>query len=221
MGDTGFDYHIVFHSIPFLAKGMVLTLILTVAAITGGLLLGTLLALARLAPMRWLAFAAGTYVNFFRSMPLILVIFWFYFLVPFILGFPIGDFYSVLVAFIMFEAAYYCEIMRAGIQSIKVGQVHAGEALGLTYRQNMRFVVLPQAFRNMIPILLSQAIVLFQDTALVYVVGLRDFLYSAEIIANRENRLMEMFITVAIVYFAMCLWGQLQVRKLQKKFVHE
>jgi len=221
MGDTGFDYHIVFHSIPFLAKGMVLTLILTVAAITGGLLLGTLLALARLAPMRWLAFAAGTYVNFFRSMPLILVIFWFYFLVPFILGFPIGDFYSVLVAFIMFEAAYYCEIMRAGIQSIKVGQVHAGEALGLTYRQNMRFVVLPQAFRNMIPILLSQAIVLFQDTALVYVVGLRDFLYSAEIIANRENRLMEMFITVAIVYFAMCLWGQLQVRKLQKKFTHE
>ena len=219
--ETGFDYHIVFHSIPFLAKGMVLTLILTVAAITGGLLLGTLLALARLAPIRWLAFTAGTYVNFFRSMPLILVIFWFYFLVPFILGFPIGDFYSVLVAFIMFEAAYYCEIMRAGIQSIKVGQVHAGEALGLTYPQNMRFVVLPQAFRNMIPILLSQAIVLFQDTALVYVVGLRDFLYSAEIIANRENRLMEMFITVAIVYFAMCLWGTLQVGKLEKKFAHE
>ncbi len=221
MADTGFDYHIVFHSIPFLAKGMVLTLILTVAAIVGGLLLGTLLALARLAPNRWLAFAAGTYVNFFRSMPLILVIFWFYFLVPFILGFPIGDFYSVLVAFIMFEAAYYCEIMRAGIQSIKVGQVHAGEALGLTYRQNMRYVVLPQAFRNMTPILLSQAIVLFQDTALVYVVGLRDFLYSAEIIANRENRLMEMFVTVAVVYFIMCLWGQLQVRKLQKKFAHE
>ena len=219
--ETGVDYHIFFHSIPFLAKGMVLTLVLTVAAITGGLLLGTLLALARLAPIRWLAFTAGTYVNFFRSMPLILVIFWFYFLVPFILGFPIGDFYSVLVAFIMFEAAYYCEIMRAGIQSIKVGQVHAGEALGLTYRQNMRFVVLPQAFRNMIPILLSQAIVLFQDTALVYVVGLRDFLYSAEIIANRENRLMEMFITVAIVYFAMCLWGTLQVRKLEKKFAHE
>jgi len=219
MGD--FDFHIVFHSIPFLAKGMVLTLLLTVLSIGGGLVLGTLLALARLGNIRWLAFAAGTYVNFFRSMPLILVIFWFYFLVPFILGFPVGDFYSVLVAFIAFEAAYYCEIMRAGIQSIKVGQFHAGEALGLTYRQNMRYVVLPQAFRNMIPILLSQAIVLFQDTALVYVVGLRDFLYSAEIIANSENRLMEMFITVAIVYFLMCLWGTLQVRKLQKRFAHE
>ena len=215
-----FDYHVVFHSIPFLAQGMVLTLTLTFFAIGGGLLLGTLLALARLAPIRALSFAAGTYVNFFRSMPLILVIFWFYFLVPFILGFPIGDFYSVLVAFIMFEAAYYCEIMRAGIQSVKVGQVHAGEALGLTYRQNMTFVVLPQAFRNMIPILLSQAIVLFQDTALVYVVGLRDFLYSADIVANRDNRLTEMFVTVAVVYFIMCLWGTLQLGKLQKRYAH-
>ena len=200
---------------------MVLTLILTVLSIGGGLVLGTGLALARLGNIRWLSFAAGSYVNFFRSMPLILVIFWFYFLVPFILGFPVGDFYSVLVAFIAFEAAYYCEIMRAGIQSVKVGQVHAGEALGLTYRQNMRYVVLPQAFRNMIPILLSQAIVLFQDTALVYVVGLRDFLYSADIIANTENRLMEMFVTVAIVYFVMCMWGTFQVRKLQKRFAHE
>ncbi len=216
-----FDYHVVFHSIPFLAQGMVLTLLLTVFAISGGLLLGTLLALARLAPFRALSFAAGAYVNFFRSMPLILVIFWFYFLVPFILGFPIGDFYSVLVAFIAFEAAYYCEIMRAGIQSVQVGQAHAGQALGLTYPQNMLYVVLPQAFRNMIPILLSQAIVLFQDTALVYVVGLRDFLYSADIIANRDNRLMEMFITVAVVYFIMCLWGTLQVGKLQKRFANE
>jgi len=219
MGD--FDYHIVFHSIPFLAKGMVLTLTLTVLSIGGGLVLGVCLALARLGKFRWLSFAAAAYVNFFRSMPLILVIFWFYFLVPLVLGFPVGDFYAVLVAFIAFEAAYYCEIMRAGIQSVKVGQFHAGEALGLTYWQNMQNVVLPQAFRNMIPILLTQAIVLFQDTALVYVVGLRDFLYSAEIIASRENRLMEMFITVAVVYFIMCLWGTLQVRKLQKKFAHE
>ncbi len=126
----GFDYHIVFHSLPFLIKGMGLTLLLTFLAMVGGIFLGTLLALARLAPIRALSFAAGTYVNFFRSMPLILVIFWFYFLVPLILGFPVGDFYSVLVAFTLFEAAYYCEIMRAGIQSVKVGQVHAGDALG-------------------------------------------------------------------------------------------
>ena len=111
--------------------------------------------------------------------------------------------------------------MSAGIQSVKMGQVYAREALGLTYRQNMQFVVLPQAFRNMIPILISQAIVLFQDTALVYVVGLSDFLYSAEIIANSENRLMEMYITVAIVYFAICSYAQIKVHNLQKRFSHE
>lgn len=221
MESGGFDFHIVFHSIPFLAKGMVLTLLLTVLGIAGGLVFGTVLALARLAPFKILSFAAASYVNFFRSMPLILVIFWFYFLVPLVLGQEIGAFQSVLIAFIMFEAAYYCEIMRAGIQSVKVGQAYAGEALGLTYPQNMRYVVLPQAFRNMIPILVSQAIVLFQDTALVYVVGLSDFLYSADIIANSENRLMEMYITVAIVYFALCSWGQFQVRNLQKKFAHD
>ena len=194
-------------------------------------MIGTLLALMRLSNVavpipylrKWLnlSFLAATYVNFFRSMPLILVIFWFYFLVPLVLGKQVGAFQSVLLAFIMFEAAYYCEIMRAGIQSVKVGQVHAGQALGLTYRQNMNYVVLPQAFRNMIPILMSQAIVLFQDTALVYVVGLSDFLYSAEIVANSENRLMEMYVTVAIVYFAMCSWAQFHVYKLQKRFAHE
>jgi glutamate/aspartate transport system permease protein len=219
--ESGFDFHIVFHSIPFLAKGMWLTLVLTFLGICGGLLFGTLLALCRLGKFRALSFAAGTYVNFFRSMPLILVIFWFYFLVPLVVGQQVGAFESVLIAFIMFEAAYYCEIMRAGIQSVKLGQVHAGEALGLTYAQNMRYVVLPQAFRNMIPILISQAIVLFQDTALVYVVGLSDFLYSADIIANSENRLMEMYVTVAIVYFVMCSWAQFRVRNLQKRFSHE
>jgi glutamate/aspartate transport system permease protein len=231
MESGGFDYHIVFHSIPFLAKGMVLTLVLTVLGIGGGLVFGTLLALMRLSDVavpvpylrKWLnlSFLAGSYVNFFRSMPLILVIFWFYFLIPLLVGEQVGAFQSVLTAFIMFEAAYYCEIMRAGIQSVKVGQAHAGQALGLTYAQNMRYVVLPQAFRNMIPILISQAIVLFQDTALVYVVGLSDFLYSAEIVAMSENRLMEMYVTVAIVYFTMCSFAQFYVRNLQKRFAHE
>ena len=231
MESGGFDYHIVFHSIPFLAKGMVLTLVLTVLGIGGGLVFGTLLALMRLSDVavpvpylrKWLnlSFLAGSYVNFFRSMPLILVIFWFYFLIPLLVGEQVGAFQSVLTAFIMFEAAYYCEIMRAGIQSVRVGQAYAGQALGLTYRQNMRYVVLPQAFRNMIPILISQAIVLFQDTALVYVVGLSDFLYSAEIVAMSENRLMEMYVTVAIVYFTMCSFAQFYVRNLQKRFAHE
>lgn len=215
---AGFDFKIIIESIPFLIEGMGLTLLLTVCAILGGLLFGTILAMCRLAPIKVLSFAAGSYVNFFRSMPLILVIFWFYFMVPIIVGRPVGGFYSVLVAFIMFEAAYYCEIMRAGIQSVRQGQVHAGQALGLTYRQNMRYVVLPQAFRNMIPILLTQAIILFQDTSLVYVVGLRDFLVAADIVANRDNRLIEMFTTVALVYFVLCLAGSLYARRLNRKY---
>jgi glutamate/aspartate transport system permease protein len=187
-------------------------------AICGGILGGTLLALCRLSPFGWLSFTAGSYVNFFRSMPLILVIFWFYFLVPLLVGRPVGGFYSVLIAFILFEAAYYCEIIRAGISSVRHGQIYAGQALGLTYQQNMRYVVLPQAFRNMIPVLLTQAIILFQDTSLVYVVGLRDFLVAGDIIANRDNRLFEMYLTVAFVYFVLCLLGSLGVRRLQRNY---
>jgi glutamate/aspartate transport system permease protein len=213
-----FDTGVIFNNLHFLAEGMQTTLILTVIAIGGGLVLGTLLALARLAPFKPLAFVAGSYVNFFRSMPLILVIFWFYFLVPHIVGRPVGGFYSVLVAFVMFEAAYYCEIMRAGIQSVRKNQIYAGQALGLTYAQNMRYVVLPQAFRNMVPILMTQAIILFQDTSLVYVVGIKDFLVSADLVANRENRILEMFTFVAVVYFVICLSGSLLVKRLQRKF---
>jgi glutamate/aspartate transport system permease protein len=213
-----FDTTVIFENVHFLLEGMQLTLVLTVVAILGGLLLGTLLALARLSPFRVVSFCAGSYVNFFRSMPLILVIFWFYFMVPHIVGRPVGGFYSVLVAFVMFEAAYYCEIMRAGIQSVRKGQIYAGQALGLTYTQNMRYVVLPQAFRNMVPILMTQAIILFQDTSLVYVVGVKDFLVSADLVANRENRILEMFTTVALVYFVICLSGSLLVKRLQRKF---
>jgi glutamate/aspartate transport system permease protein len=213
-----FDTGVIFENWHFLLEGMQTTLLLTVIAIGGGLVLGTLLALARLAPFKPLSFVAGSYVNFFRSMPLILVIFWFYFLVPLIVGRPVGGFYSVLIAFVLFEAAYYCEIMRAGIQSVRQGQTYAGQALGLTYGQNMRYVVLPQAFRNMIPILLTQAIILFLDTSLVYVVGIKDFLVSADLVANRENRILEMFTTVALVYFVICLSGSLLIRHLQRKY---
>ncbi|MDF1671324.1 MAG: ABC transporter permease subunit [Roseovarius sp.] len=215
MGD--FDFDVIITAIPFLLSGLKVTLILTVTAIIGGVIGGTLLALARLSSFKPLSYLAGGYVNFLRSMPLILVIFWFYFLVPLIVGRPIGGFYSVLIAFVMFESAYYCEIIRAGIQSVSKGQAMAGKALGLTYAQSMQFVVLPQAFHNMVPVLLTQGIVLFQDTSLVYVVGVHDFLVSADIIANRDNRLIEMYMAVAVVYFLMCTMGSLAVRILQKR----
>ena len=213
-----FDTNVIFENLHFLIEGMQLTLLLTIAAICGGLVLGTLLALARLSGFWILSLVSSTYVNFFRSMPLILVIFWFYFLVPLILGQPVGGYYSVLIAFVLFEAAYYCEIIRAGIQSVSKGQVYAGQAVGLNYFQNMCYIVLPQAFRNMIPVLLTQAIILFQDTSLVYVVGVKDFLVSADLVANRENRIFEMFTTVACVYLIICLSGSILIRKLQMRY---
>jgi glutamate/aspartate transport system permease protein len=212
-----FDYDIIWNNLPFLWEGMKVTLLLTLLAIVGGLFLGTILALVRVAKIPILAWVAAAYVNFFRSLPLILVIFWLYFLVPLILGRSVGSFYSVLVAFVLFEAAYYSEIVRAGISSVGSGQIAAARAIGLTYPQTMRYVVLPQAFRAMVPVLLTQAIILFQDTSLVYVVGLKDFLVSAELIANRDQRLIEMFIFVAIVYFVICFSGSVLTRHLQKK----
>ena len=213
-----FDTNVILENLHFLIEGMQLTLLLTLVAICGGLVLGTLLALARLSGFWILSLVSSTYVNFFRSMPLILVIFWFYFLVPLILGQPVGGYYSVLIAFVLFEAAYYCEIIRAGIQSVSKGQVYAGQAVGLNYFQNMCYIVLPQAFRNMVPVLLTQAIILFQDTSLVYVVGVKDFLVSADLVANRENRIFEMFTTVACVYLIICLSGSILIRKLQMRY---
>ena len=201
------------------------TLELTAIAAVGGLFFGTLLALARLSSIKPLSMIAAGYVNLMRSIPLVLVIFWFFFLVPVILqvtmGYErppqVGAERTAIITFIMFEAAYFCEIMRAGIQSIPRGQVHSAYALGLTYSQTMRLVVLPQAFRNMIPVLLTQTIILFQDTSLVYVISATDFVGAAAKIAQRDGRLIEMYVFVAIVYFIICFSLSLAVRQLQRR----
>jgi glutamate/aspartate transport system permease protein len=215
---SGFDYNVLITNLPFLWNGMLLTLQLTVMAVGGGLLLGLVLAVARLSGIRPLSWFVASYVNFLRSMPLILVIFWFYTLVPKLTGRPVSGFYSVLIAFIMFEAAYYSEIIRAGISSVKRGQISAGLALGLTNLQAMRYVILPQAIRNMIPVLLTQSIVMLQDTSLVYVVGLRDFLTSADIVAGRDNRPTELYLFVALVFLVICFSASRLVNRLRRRY---
>jgi glutamate/aspartate transport system permease protein len=215
------DFSVIPANSSLLWEGIKMTFLLAGLAIVGGIILGTFLALLRIAKIPVLSQFSAAYVNFFRSLPLILVIFWLFFLVPLIVGKPVGAFSSVLVAFILFEAAYYSEIIRAGINSVRLGQLAAARAIGLTYFQSMRYVILPQAFRAMTPILLTQAIILFQDTSLVYVVGLRDFLVSAEIVANRDQRLVEMFLFVALVYFVLCFAGSLGVKYLQKRINNE
>ncbi len=214
-----FDWQVIVDSLPFLLDGLLLSFRLTLLAIVGGLAFGTVLAVMRTSGIRPLMWIAMIYVNFFRSLPLILVIFWFYFLVPLVIGEAVGSFYSALIAFTLFEAAYYSEIMRAGLNSVSRGQVHAGLAIGFTWRQNLQYVILPQAFRAMIPVLVTQAIILFQDTSLVYVVALRDFMTAASVVATREGRLVEMYLFAALVYFVICFSGSLFVRYLQSRRV--
>ena len=220
-----FDFDVIQRALPYLWQGMLFTLGLTLLAMIGGIFLGTLLALMRLSSFKLLNIPAGVYVNLLRSTPLIQVIFWFYFLVPIAIKHISGDayaqgigpFHSALIAFTMFEAAYYCEIIRAGIQSVPRGQVHAAYALGLTYRLAMLKVVLPQAFRNMVPILLTQGIILFQDTSLVYVISATDFLGAASKVANRDYRLVEMYTFVAVVYFIISYGLSTLVKSLQQR----
>ena len=220
------DFDVIQRSWVYLfSTGMSFTLELTALAMIGGIVVGTLLAMMRLSSIKAVSLAATSYVNLIRSMPLVLVIFWFYFLVPYIGAWNIdadepikvGAFSSSLITFILFEAAYYCEIMRAGIQSIPRGQVWAGYALGMNYWQTMGHIVLPQAFRNMIPVLLTQTIVLFQDVSLVYVLSITDFVGAASKVAQRDGRLIEMYLFVAVVYFVLCFGLSALVKRLQQK----
>jgi glutamate/aspartate transport system permease protein len=223
---AGFDWGEITSNLPYLFKvGMVFTLTLTGLAMTGGIIFGTILAMMRLSSFKPFAIVAGGYVNLMRSIPLVLVIFWFFFLVPYIGGWvlreghpiQVGAFYSAVITFTMFEAAYYCEIMRAGIQSVARGQVWSGYALGLNYWQTMAQIVLPQAFRNMLPVLLTQTVILFQDTSLVYVISATDFLGAASKIANRDYRLIEMYTFVAVVYFVISYGLSTLVKRLQDR----
>jgi glutamate/aspartate transport system permease protein len=223
---SNFDFNVIARTWVYLFKtGMTFTLELTALAMVGGIVFGTLLAMMRLSSIKPISVVATTYVNLIRSMPLVLVIFWFFFLVPYIgawiigssVPIKVGAFSSALITFILFEAAYYCEIMRAGIQSIPRGQVSAGQALGMNYWTTMRHIVLPQAFRNMIPVLLTQTIVLFQDVSLVYVLSIPDFVGAASKIAQRDGRLVEMYCFVAVVYFVLCFGLSLLVKRLQQK----
>jgi len=223
---SNIDWNVIIRSLPYLFfDGMRFTIMLTLMATAGGIVIGTLLALARLSNIPVLSQVAGTYVNLIRSMPLVLVIFWFYFLVPYIgqwltgasRPIQVGAFLSALVTFTLFEAAYFCEIMRAGIQSIPRGQVQAAQALGMPYWTAMREIILPQAFRNMLPVLLTQTIILFQDTSLVYVISVTDFLGAASKVAQRDGRLVEMYLFAAVVYFVISLAASYGVRRLQNR----
>lgn len=201
----------------YLLQGLVFSLQLTVVATAGGIVLGTALALMRLSDNRLLSMPAAAYVNLMRSVPLVMVLLWFFLLVPFLLGRSTGAEFSAVVTFIAFEAAFFCEIIRAGIQGIPRAQMQAGSALGLTAWQNLRFVILPQAFRNMTPVLLTQVIILFQDTSLVYAIGAYDLLKGFEVAGKNFGRPVEAYLAAALTYFLICFALSSLVRRLQHR----
>ena len=201
----------------YLQKGLIFSIQLTVIATVGGIIVGTVLALMRLSGKPWLVMPATIYVNTMRSIPLVMVILWFFLLIPLMIGKPIGINLSAIITFIAFEAAFFSEIVRAGIQSIPRGQVYAGQALGMSYAQNMRLVVLPQAFRNMIPVFMTQTIILFQDTSLVYAIGAYDLLKGFEIAGKNFGRPIETYLLAAVTYFLICFTLSRIVRRIQQK----
>jgi glutamate/aspartate transport system permease protein len=208
------DFSVMAASLPFIQTGLLFSLKLTMVAMSGGIVLGTLLALARLSGPPWLAWAAAAYVNVMRSIPLVLVILWFFLILPLLTGKPMGAENSALITFTAFEAAFFAEIMRAGINSVPKGQTWAAQALGLSWGQTMACVVLPQAFRAMVPLLLTQTIVLFQDSSLVYAIGAKDLLKAAEIAGKNYNRPVEMYLFAATLYFAICFSLSQLVKRL-------
>jgi glutamate/aspartate transport system permease protein len=212
-----FDWTVLIKNMPFFMKGLLTTFELALVAISGGLFFGMLVGMARLSNFKLIYYPATIFVNFFRSLPLLLVIFWFYFLVPIIAGRPLGDFVSASVAFVVFEAAYFAEIVRAGIQSISKGQEQAAYSTGFTYAQTMRYIILPQAMRNMVPSLITQTVVVFQDTSLAYVIGLKEFLRSASIVDAREMKSLEIYAFIGVVYFIFCFTMSRFSKKLEAK----
>ncbi|MEY3287389.1 MAG: Glutamate/aspartate transport system permease protein GltK [Pseudomonadota bacterium] len=201
----------------YVLKGLIFSIQLTLVAMVGGIALGTVIALMRLSGKPWLAVPAAAYVNTLRSIPLVMVILWFFLLIPLVTGKPLGAEWSAVITFTVFEAAYYSEIMRAGIQSVPKGQVHAGYAVGMTYGQTMQLIVLPQAFRNMLPVLLTQTIILFQDTSLVYAIGAYDLLKGFEVAGKNFNRPVETYLVATVVYFAICFSLSMLVKRLQSR----
>jgi len=210
-------FDVVARNINFLMGGFLVTLKLTAFALGGGIILGMLVGLGRISRNAWVYQPVTLYVNFIRNVPLILVIFWFYFVMPIIAGRPLNPFLSAVISFIIFEATYFGEIFRAGYQSISRDLINAAYSTGLTYGQTARFILVPIAFRRMLPSMITQSIVTFQDTSLAFVIGLQEFVRRTSIVDNLEVRSIQLFGFVAVVFFIFCFIGSKISRHFEEK----
>jgi len=211
------DWSVIPANLPFLMKGLWNSVQLAAVTVCVSFVLACFIAIGRISHRRWVRYPAAFFVNALRSNPLILIVFWFFFLVPLLTGRQVDDFVSILAAFALFFAAYFAEIIRSGIQSVGRNQIQAGLSTGLTYMQTMRMIVLPQAFRNTLPALVTECIIVFQGTTIAYVVGMREFLHSTFLVTERTVRPVELYLFAAAVYFTICYSGSLVARSLEKK----
>jgi glutamate/aspartate transport system permease protein len=211
------DWGVISRNITFLMGGLGVTFQLAVFALAGGLALGIVLGLCRISSRKWIYYPATVFINTLRSIPLLIVIFWFYFALPIVFKAPLSAFQSAVISFIIFESTYFAEIVRAGIQAVPQGQVNAGYSTGFTYLQTMRHIVVPQALRNMVPALVTQSIVIFQDTSLAYVIGVKEFLRRTSLVDAREIRTVELYVFAALVYFVLCFIGSSISRRLERR----
>jgi polar amino acid transport system permease protein len=220
-----FDFSVIWRNLDFLLLQGFLgfgnfvggTLRLAIPSIVLGFILGIFIGLGRLSSRVWLRVPATLYVEFFRGVPLVMVIFWIWFIIPILLKTKIPEFGVALTAFVIFEAAYLAEIVRAGVQSVPRGQVEAATAVGLSSAQTMRYVVLPQALKNMIPSLVTQFIVLFKDTSLASIIGFMDLTKAAQVVNNREIRPFELYLFIAVVYWVCTYSMSRYARSLEKR----
>ncbi len=212
------DLRVIVENAPYMLTGLQLTVILSVVSMVGSFAGGAVFAMLRLSPWWWLRWPAILYIDIVRTVPLIMVIFWAFFLMPVLTGHATTPVKAALFALVLFNTSYMAEVIRAGIQSIPKGQVEASRAIGLTYLQAMRHVVLPQALRHMSPALVSRFIALFMGTSLVYIIGVTEFFRAANNVNNRVYRSYEIYGFVALVYFVCCYALSLASTALERRF---
>jgi len=211
------DWTVIPKNLGFLFEGLIVSFQLAGLTLALALPLGSIVALGRLSSRKWIYYLTSAFVHGLRANPLLLIVFWFYFLVPIIIGRPIGDFTSVLIAFVVFYSAYFAEIVRSGIQSVGRGQIWAGYSIGLTYFQTMRYIILPPALRRMVPLLVTQTIILFQGTTVAFIIGLKEFLHRTSLVSERTLKSFELYIFAAVVYLVICYSGSFLSRRLEVK----
>lgn len=210
-------FNAIIDNLPYLLKGFLTNVELAICALAGGIFLGVLVGLGRISKNIWVYHSVTFYVNFIRNIPLILVIFWFYFIMPVLFGRPLQPFLSAAISFVVFEATYFGEIFRAGFQSISRDLVNAAYSTGLTYTQTARYILVPIAIRRMLPSMITQSIITFQDTSLAYVIGLQELVRRTTIVDSMEVRSIQLYSFVAVLFFVICFIGSRVSRHYEDK----